>query len=232
MPRPQKHTDAEILAVAREVFLAHGAHAPTALVAERLGLSEAALFKRFGTKQALVMASVALPRPAWIEAVARGPEPGQPLAEQLLCHGRAMAAFLQDMAPCLATLRALQVDPTELMKASFDEPPPLRAVRAWTAFFKRAHKLGLAHIPHPAAFAHAFMGAIQLRFLLPHLAGQPAPGAREIEQHLRAVVETLCPSPARGLAADPAPAASPRASLPASPRAPRRLSPPAVSRSR
>lgn len=51
MARPRSITDEEIHAVAREVFVEHGPVAPVSLIAERLGVSHAALFGRVGTKE-------------------------------------------------------------------------------------------------------------------------------------------------------------------------------------
>ena len=55
MGRPRLIEDDAILAAAREVFLARGAAATTQDVAERVGLSQAAIFKRFATKQELFL---------------------------------------------------------------------------------------------------------------------------------------------------------------------------------
>ncbi|HEX4385891.1 MAG TPA: helix-turn-helix domain-containing protein [Myxococcales bacterium] len=58
MGRPRLIEDDAILAAAREVFLSRGAAATTQDVAERVGLSQAAIFKRFATKQELFLAAM------------------------------------------------------------------------------------------------------------------------------------------------------------------------------
>jgi AcrR family transcriptional regulator len=53
MPRPKTIADDELLRIAREVFGAHGHAASTRDVAAAAGISEAVLYKRFRTKDAL-----------------------------------------------------------------------------------------------------------------------------------------------------------------------------------
>jgi AcrR family transcriptional regulator len=59
MGRPRLIPDESILAAAREVFLARGSAATVVEVARRVGLSQAAVFKRFPTKQELFLAAMA-----------------------------------------------------------------------------------------------------------------------------------------------------------------------------
>jgi len=59
MGRPRLVADVAILAAAREVFLSRGAAATTQDVAAKAGLSQAAIFKRFSTKQELFLAAMA-----------------------------------------------------------------------------------------------------------------------------------------------------------------------------
>ena len=47
MGRPQTISNEDMLAAAREVFLKHGVFGSTKEIAQRAGISEAALFKRF-----------------------------------------------------------------------------------------------------------------------------------------------------------------------------------------
>lgn len=61
MPRHKTITDAEILAVARSLFLTAGAKASTRTLAKMAGISEAVIFQRFGTKQDLFFAAMVPP---------------------------------------------------------------------------------------------------------------------------------------------------------------------------
>ena len=60
MVRPRLFSDAEILQVARRCFLEHGPAVSTTVIASEVGLSQAALFKRFGTKQNLMLLALPL----------------------------------------------------------------------------------------------------------------------------------------------------------------------------
>jgi len=63
MGRPPLVAKTALLAQARRVFLDQGLGAPMREIAERVGLSEAALFKRFPHKTDLMIASMAPPPP-------------------------------------------------------------------------------------------------------------------------------------------------------------------------
>lgn len=61
MGRPRIIDDEPLLAIAREVFVREGAFGSTREIAQRAGVSEAALFKRYGTKAGLFLAAMAPP---------------------------------------------------------------------------------------------------------------------------------------------------------------------------
>ena len=63
MGRPQLVSREEIIAAARDVFVREGLGASIRDVAAVAGVSEAAIFKRFSTKAALIVAAMAPPRP-------------------------------------------------------------------------------------------------------------------------------------------------------------------------
>jgi AcrR family transcriptional regulator len=68
MPRQKTITDAEILAVARTLFLQVGAKASTRTLAKLAGISEAVIFQRFGTKENLFFAAM-VPPTAQLETI-------------------------------------------------------------------------------------------------------------------------------------------------------------------
>ena len=61
MGRPKRIEDEELLKIARAVFVLDGAHGSTREIAQRAGISEAALFKRYPTKVALFLAAMMPP---------------------------------------------------------------------------------------------------------------------------------------------------------------------------
>lgn len=60
MARPRTIQDTHLLTVAREVFVEQGFSATTASIAQRAGVSEGTLFKRFSTKEDLFAAALGL----------------------------------------------------------------------------------------------------------------------------------------------------------------------------
>jgi AcrR family transcriptional regulator len=68
MARPPKITNEEILTAARQVFLEEGFGASTLAIAEKAGISEASIFKRFGTKEGLFIEAMGVfDTPQWVK---------------------------------------------------------------------------------------------------------------------------------------------------------------------
>lgn len=172
--RPRQFTDDELIETARRCFLEHGPGVSTSAIAEELGVSQAALFKRFKTKQALMLEALApSAQPAWIAEVEVGPDDG-PVPEQLRRVVARIDAFFEQMLPGISMLRAAGID-REVMLSHHDVSPPVRAHRALTGWFRRLHEQGRARVPNPQSTAMAFLGAIQARHMLCHVLGEHAP---------------------------------------------------------
>jgi AcrR family transcriptional regulator len=105
---------AELLAVARELFLASGYRGTTTLaVAQRAGVSEALVIKHFGTKENLYRQAVADPVLSMLDADLQGnlDEQAELVAgtidehyESVLEFGEHWAALLAEQGPALAAL--------------------------------------------------------------------------------------------------------------------------------
>lgn len=169
MARPRQMADEEILGFAREVFLEHGPSASTTLVAERCGMSQASLFKRFGDKQTLLVRSL-LPdaNPPFLDLLARGPTEDA-LKPQLLEIAREMLAWFRHVVPCVTTLAASGVNPHTLLHTSYEVPPPIRTLMALSAWFDRAGTR-LRDVP-ATHLATQFLGALHVRAFMQHIAG-------------------------------------------------------------
>jgi AcrR family transcriptional regulator len=172
--RPRQFTDHELLETARRCFLEHGPGVSTNLIAEELGVSQAALFKRFKTKQALMVEAMAPgERPSWIAEVEAGPD-ARPVPEQLREVIERIDAFFEQMLPCIAVLRAAGIEPAAMMRDR-ELPPPVLAHRTLSGWFRRLHEQGRARVPHPQSTAMAFLGALHARHMLGHVLGSHAP---------------------------------------------------------
>lgn len=185
MARPRQVTDREILDAARAVFLEHGPGASTVQIAEQVGVSQAALFKRFQTKERLMLAALAPPpRPPFVDRIERGPEPGA-VPEQLTEIGGAMLAFLRAMVPCMMVLKSSAIDPAVIL-THFEDPPPLLVRRALAGWFERARAARLMRCGEPLHLAQHFMGALHVRAFLGHVfpAQSPLEGDAAYVEHL------------------------------------------------
>lgn len=78
MPRPKTITNEEILTYARNLFLKEGAKASTRTLAKIAGISEAVIFQRFNTKEALFFAAMVMPS-TQIDEIFDLVQPGQKL---------------------------------------------------------------------------------------------------------------------------------------------------------
>lgn len=172
--RPRQFSDLELLQTARRCFLEHGPGVSTGVIAEELGVSQAALFKRFKTKEALMREALAPgDRPPWIDEVEAGPD-ARPVPVQLREVVERIDSYFSQMLPCIAVLRAAGLRPADVLRER-EVPPPVLAHRALTGWFRRLHEQGRARIPQPQATAMAFLGAMHARHMLGHVLGSQAP---------------------------------------------------------
>ncbi len=196
MARPRQVSDEAIVEAARRCFLEHGAGVSTTRIAEEVGLSQAALFKRFGTKADLLQRALLPPAvPEWIAAVEQGLD-DRPIPEQLANLATAIATFFRDYIPCLMTLRASGHDIKQMLASRYEVPPPVRARLALITWFDEAIAQGRMRSVDSSATAEALIGSLQGHAFLSHMSGmQPDP-----ERFAHCFVDLLW----RGLEPEPA----------------------------
>lgn len=188
MPRPRQVSDEDILAAARDRFLAHGPQASMQAIAQQLGVSEAALFKRFGTKQGLLLAALAPAEPPFLGALEAGPD-GRPIREQLTELFSAMADHFDQSLPCWAVLRASGVDDHELLRHRDGSAPlPLRLHRALAAWLRDAMARGRVRPVEASSVATLILGALHSHAFLGRL---PDAGVAPAAEHARALVDVV-----------------------------------------
>ncbi len=168
--RPRRVTDDEILEVARETILELGPSVSTTVIAERLGVSQATLFKRFGSKDALVLAAL-LPRPEALPLVRleQGPDDG-PLLPQLRSVLLEVGAFFNELAPCLVALRSSGSFPPHFPGGVHS--PPIVARIHISRWLERGVETGeLRPDVDTEHLAVALFGVVQARVMREHLIG-------------------------------------------------------------
>jgi AcrR family transcriptional regulator len=157
MARPPKITTEEIIAVARQVFLEQGAGASTLLIAERAGLSEAAIFKRFGTKQALFLASMGISdNHPWINVLSQG-VPTAAIRTDLIEICSRILEFYQEVMP--RVIMMMNQGNTSFPPPML-EPPPIRDTQLMAGYLERAIDKGHIKPCNAITVAHAIVGGI------------------------------------------------------------------------
>jgi len=196
MVRPRRFTDDMLLEAARSCFLEHGPSVSTSHIADAAGVSQATLFKRFGTKDQLMLRAL-MPRPEdapW-EAL-HAPLDERPIADQLTEKGELMMAFFNHMQPCIAMLRAHSAVVIDDMAKS-GKAPPIRALRAMQAFFDAAVTAGRMRPCHTESLALTWLGALRNRAFWTHTMPSHEMARTDLE-YVQDFTETLW----RGIAPD------------------------------
>jgi AcrR family transcriptional regulator len=191
MARPRQISDAQILEAARACFLEHGHQVSTTVIADRLGVSQAALFKRFGTKDDLMVAALR-PDPSSLDGlIARldaGPDdravPLQ-LREVALTIRDRFAEFL----PRMAVLKSAGLTPPPRREGAPKPIPPQRVHTALVGWLEQAHRRGVLRVPDPAAAAFALLGAIHMQCFMAYMVG--ADGGLVSDEALASLVDSL-----------------------------------------
>lgn len=172
--RPRSFTDDELLDTARRCFLEHGPGVSTDLIAQELGVSQAALFKRFRTKQELMVRSLIPRNPPWVAEIEGGPD-ARPVLEQLRELAAKIDDFMIEQMPCFAVLSAAGARPAKVLKWDKASWPGMRPHLALVGWFSQLAAEGRIVAPSPAALAMAFSSSLQVPHFMRHTLGAAAP---------------------------------------------------------
>jgi AcrR family transcriptional regulator len=161
----------------------------TTVIAQRLGISQGALFKRFGTKKELLKAALVPQLDApWYELALAGPTDA-PILEQLHLLGRDMGAFFETVIPQVSLLRSCGFKPEDMF-SNPDDVPFSRVHKALTGWFAAASRSGQVRECDPSAVAFTLMGALHVRVFANHIAGSLAP-SEPMEKYVGEVIRLL-----------------------------------------
>jgi len=174
MARPRSVSDEEVFSAVREAVLQLGPQVSLDVVAERIGVTAPALFRRFGSRNEILLQSLRPPeRPPFLDLLDKGPD-DRPIAKQLIEIFTEFGVFVVATLPCMSALRESGV-PFSQIHGSFDEPPPVRILKALSAWLAKAAKRGLLHIADPTATATAMLGSIHMPVFLKHVTKSETP---------------------------------------------------------
>lgn len=172
MGRPKLMDDEELLAIARRVFRDAGPTATTQDVARAAGLSEAALYKRFKTKDALFFAALSLHSPSLTELAAIDAAQHTPRTYLAAFGARAMAHY-REVLPTILTLAAhpRQGYGEELMREIHKHNRAGEMSAMLVLRLRDWQQRGEIGAGNPVHFAHIFLQAIHTRALIDVLSG-------------------------------------------------------------
>ena len=161
MARPVTIKSETIIDAARQVFLERGILATTAEVAERAGISEGSIFKRYKSKIDLFRAAMGehLDEPDWIrQLVGRVGQGG--VEENLFEIGMSVIAFFRKLMP-LMMMSWSNPAPNGLPgPLAGPNPPPLRALKQLSGFFEAEMRGGRLQHHDPEIVARTFLGGL------------------------------------------------------------------------
>jgi AcrR family transcriptional regulator len=205
LPTPD---DAEILEHARAVFAERGNRATAADVAERVGVSEALLFKRFRTKDNLFMQAMMKDflhvEAEWLNNMHARVGQGCP-RENLVLAGIEAIAFYERLVPLIMLVIANPTGhPASEMHKS-PNAPPFESRRQVEMYFEAERRLGRIRSADTEILARSFVGALFSYVFWETNLGQWDPRPLGPRAFVRGLVEHLW----AGL--DPAPPPKPHA---------------------
>jgi AcrR family transcriptional regulator len=155
MARPPKITNEEILAAARQVFLEQGEGGSTLEIAQKAGISEASIFKRFSTKQALFLAAIGISETAQYVKLLSS-QPTTEIRSEIVEICTQMLGFYQEVMPRVMMMMTKTKSSLPPMV-----PPPLRDAQLFAGYLDRAIAQGQLKPCDSMTVAHAIVGAIQ-----------------------------------------------------------------------
>ena len=164
MARTKTISDEKIIKAARDEFLKHGFGASTMVIAQRAGVSEALLFKRFGTKNAIFAAAMGIEDPPrWVKMLEGLEGQGDP-KENIKKISKMVMEFMLMMMPRMIMAWSARGQPP--LKREIQKSPIKRDQKALVAYFEKEMRSGRIRSGDPEIAARALIGSLhQLVFL-------------------------------------------------------------------
>ncbi|HTX50333.1 MAG TPA: TetR/AcrR family transcriptional regulator [Caulobacteraceae bacterium] len=159
MGRPKRIEDEELLRIARAVFVVDGAHGSTREIAQRAGISEAALFKRYPTKAELFLAAM-MPPNVDVDALVAGAEAVEDPLESLVVLAERMLDYFREAIPVIRQLTQNPLIDLESVRRRFGVGPEQRLAAAVPDYFVRQRERGLLACPDPHGSALLLIAAV------------------------------------------------------------------------
>lgn len=158
MSRPVVVDEQRILSVARELFLERGIGATTSELAERAGVSEGSIFKRFPSKSSLFHAAMfAGEAPEWLQRVSE--RVGRSTLERELAElCREVLEFFRKIVPL--SMMAWSDPATRKSALEDDKPLPVECHFKLARYFESEMELGRLRRVDASALTRTLSGAL------------------------------------------------------------------------
>lgn len=160
MPRPKRIEDDDLLKVARAVFVREGPHGSTREIAQRAGISEAALFKRYATKVELFIAAM-MPPPVDVESMIAAAERVADPQTALGVFSDHIVVYLREAIPIVRQLTQTPLVELEDVRRSFGaEPAEQQITQSLATWIARQAERGCLRCSNPKATAMLLFAAL------------------------------------------------------------------------
>lgn len=187
MSRPKSIETEDILAIARDVFLAEGGLGSTKEIARRAGISEPALFKRFGTKNALFFAALAPPK-ADVAAIFAPAEAEKDPQRALHLLARGLLSYYRLAIPRMLPLINHPAVGPEVLRKRINDVGAFHLDVVLASYLKAQHVAGRIHAPNIQAATGLLVAMLHAIVVFEAMGVH---GGRLPERALAAMLDTL-----------------------------------------
>ena len=189
MVRPKTIDDETILKIAKDVILEEGTSVSVQKIADRVGISQPALFKRFGTKENLIKAIFStVPKPQWVELAKKGVN-DQPIEEQLLELSKKILNFYKDLHPIMRVMKSSGISHFDMFRKE-KKPLPVEGSEVLTNWFEEAYQKRMISKTDFRIAAHSLLGTLQVEVFIALLSKDDNLDIIT-EDYLKKTIETL-----------------------------------------
>jgi AcrR family transcriptional regulator len=171
MTRPRQVTSEAILDAARTCAVERGPSVSLEVIAERLGVTPPALLKRFGSREAMMIAALrTIEEPTWVQGLAEGPSDAA-LEEQLTALFTRILDYFSSEAARMSALCESRIPFNRIYDAE-RPPPPVQHTWTLAGWLDKACTRGLVAHEDFEMVAIGMLGALHARAFLKHFFGR------------------------------------------------------------